>query len=335
MRLARDPEDGWDSRISSPVLSEGFAAALQGLGYRARFAEDQRDRALILLRTVPLPFLRRWTLRAKVYIDRGHNGFLRDLLVALRRRGVAHVKINDERHGLWYNVPSTWPGVTQVTRWVFLVDAAGRTDADLRKAMQDPVPRNIRKAERAGVEVKEIASERDLDAFCALMAETSDRMRRRSVPAVFPDGFFRGVFQQMVPKGQALFLLAWAGTVPLAGQMYLLSPDRLIYYHGASTRDRALTPKHGPTAGFWHALRLARDRGIPILDFGGAEPTDDPHHIHFSITDFKRRWGGHHVAVPGAEAVLARTRVALQDRLLKPFWDRAHPFYLRMFDQTA
>jgi hypothetical protein len=333
MRLTRTPTPGWDTRITFPILSEGFAAAARGLGYRALFAEDQRDRALILLRSVPIPILRRWTLRAKVYIDRGHQGFLHEMLRTLRWHGVAHVKLNDERHGLFHAVPS-WEGVTPLPRWVFLLDTQ-RTDAELCSAMQDPVPRNLRKAARARVEVREIRTEEDLAAFCDLMTQTSDRMRQRQVAAVFPNQFFRGVYEHMVPRGQALFLLARADGVPLAGQMYIVSPHRLTYYHGASTRDRALTPKHGPTAGFWHAIRLARDRAIPLFDFGGATPTDDPADPNFSVTDFKRRWGGRHVEVPGAEIVLARTKVMLQDRWLKPFWDRAHPVYLRLFQQTA
>ena len=334
MRLSRTPAPGWDTRISFPILSEGFATAARGLGYRALFAEDQRDRALILLRSVPLPVLRRWTLRAKVYVDRGHQGFLQELLRTLRWRGVAHVKLNDERHGLYHAVPS-WSGVSAAPRWVFLIDTAGRTDAELCKPMQDPVPRNLRKAARAGVAVTEIRTEEDFAAFLELMSETTERMRQRQVAAVFPTEFFRGVYEHMVPRGQALFLLARADGVPLAGQMYIVSPHRLTYYHGASTRDRALTPKHGPSTTFWHAIRLARDRGIPLFDFGGATPTDDPADPNFSVTDFKRRWGGRHVMVPGAEIVLAPAKVKFQDRWLKPFWARAHPVYLRLFTQGA
>ena len=56
------------------------------------------------------------------------------------------------------------------------------------------------------------------------------------------------------------YLLARANGQPLAAQMYLVGADRLTYYHGASTRNRELTPKHGPTAIFWHAMRLAAKR---------------------------------------------------------------------------
>jgi lipid II:glycine glycyltransferase (peptidoglycan interpeptide bridge formation enzyme) len=322
---------GWDSRISFPILSEGFAEALRRVGYRPHFVEDARDRALVLLRSIPLPLARRWTLRAKVYVDRGDPAFCRALLVRLQQMGVAHVKLNDERHGLPDTTAWSWPGVQPVPRHVFHIDVAGRTDDELRQAMQDPVPRNIRKSQRAGVVVEEMKSEDDLRAFTALMEDTSARMRARHVAAVYPAAFFVTAFQMMVPRGQALFFLARADGEPIAGQMYLVSRDKLTYYHGASTRARELTPKQGPTAVFWHAIQFARDRGISVFDLGGANPTTDPADVHFSVTEFKRRWGGRHVMIPCADVVLSRTKVAFQDHCLKPFWDRAHTVYLRMF----
>src|SRR5215212_6668205 len=104
---ARPPRD-WNDRITSPLLSEGFAEAARGLGYRPCYAADDQDAALVLVRSVPLAFVSRWTARAKVYVAHGHLNFLRKLLDALRRRGVAHVKLNDERHGLRHGVPKEW-----------------------------------------------------------------------------------------------------------------------------------------------------------------------------------------------------------------------------------
>jgi hypothetical protein len=335
VKLAPAAPTGWNIRITHPLLSEGFAEAARALAYTPAYVADDRDAALVLIRSVPLVVLNQWTRRAKVYVDRGDVGFLADLLNRLRGHRIAHVKVNDERHGLAGAIPGHWRGAIDVARYVFLIDVADRSDADLLAGMDDPVPRNIRKAQRAGVTIDTIRTAEGLREFCTLMRETSERMRSRHVAAVYPNAFFERVFHYMVPTGQALFLLAHADGVPLAGQMYLVTPSKLTYYHGASTRDRALTAKHGPSALFWHAIRLARERGIPVFDFGGANPTSDPNDVHFSVTDFKRRWGGRHVLVPTAEVVLSPMKVAFQDRVLKPFWDRAHPLFLRMFPRAA
>ena len=316
------------------MLSEGFAQASRILGFRPWYAEHRRDRALVLLRRIPLPVLARLTTRAKVYVNHGDRAFIAELTEALAAMNVSHVKFGDERHGVAGGA-SEWPRARSTPYHVFFVKVAGRSDRALLAAMSDPVPRNIRKAERGGVVVTEIVSDAGMDLFGALMEETSIRMRSRQVAAVYPAAFFRTIFSTMVPRGQALFLLACADDVPLAAQMYLVAQDRLIYYHGASTRDRAHTPKQGPTAIFWHAMRLARDRGLPLFDMGAGTPTTDPANVHFSVTDFKRRWGGDHVTVPSMEMVLAPSKVLLQDRLLKPLWDRAHPLYLRIFRQDA
>lgn len=331
MDLRTEAPDGWESRIRLPIFSQGFAEASRAVGYRPLFVEDARDRALVLLRGVPLPVVWRWTLQAKIYVHHGDPGFVQALLGKLQRLGVAHVKVNDERHGLPSAPDSNWPRVKANRRYVYLIDTAGRTDKDLLKPMQDPVPRNIRKAERAHVVVDEVRSEEDLRSFTALITETSDRIRARHVASVYPPEFFVAAFRSMVQRGQALFLLARAAGQPLAGQMYLVSKDKLTYYHGGSTRDRDLTPKHGSTAAFWHALRLARDRDIGVFDFAGASPTTDRANVQFSISDFKRRWGGRLVAVNCADVVLSPTRAAFQELCLKRFWDRVHPLYLRMF----
>jgi GNAT acetyltransferase-like protein len=325
------PPTAWDERIASPMLSEGFAEASRGVGFRPLFVENERDRALVLLRGIPLPILDRLTERAKVYVSRGDRWFIEALVERLAALNVTHVRIGDERHGLG-GPPPEWPNTVATPYHVFLIDAAHRSDKELLAAMSDPVPRNIRKADRAGVEVTEIRTEEEMNVFCVLMAETADRIRRRHIAAVYPDAFFRTVFRRMVPRRQALFLLARADGVPLAAQMYMVCADRLTYYHGASTRARELTPKHGPTAIFWHALRLTRDRGLAVFDMGAGTPTSDRANVHFSVADFKRRWGGRHVEVPSVDIVLAPTRVFLQDRLLKPLWDRGHPLYLRLFD---
>ena len=67
MEFREAPSAGWDQRIASPMLTEGFAEASCRLGYRPLFVEDHRDRALVLLRRIPLlcwiasPSARRFT----------------------------------------------------------------------------------------------------------------------------------------------------------------------------------------------------------------------------------------------------------------------------------
>lgn len=87
---------GWDARGGSAYLFTGFAAACAELGYRALYAEDAFDYALVLVRGVPV--LGRWTRRAKVFTARRDPDFLRRLSEALAARGVVHIRIGHQQH---------------------------------------------------------------------------------------------------------------------------------------------------------------------------------------------------------------------------------------------
>jgi len=66
---------------------------------------------------------------------------------------------------------------------------------------------------------------------------------------VYPPAFFMGALRHMVPRGNALFLMAQAHGKPLAAHLNFVSRNRLTYYHGVSTRDRRLTPARPRSSG--------------------------------------------------------------------------------------
>ena len=139
----------------------------------------------------------------------------------------------------------------------------------------------------------------------------------------------------MVPRGQAAMFIARAGAEPLAASTFVIGAGRYTQIHGCSTRDRALTPKQGPTLIFWHAMQSARARGCRTFDLGAVTPTEDVHHPHWSVYEYKRLWGGRLEAFEGAEIVLSPLKRAFQERVLAPLWDRLHPIYLRLFASGA
>src|SRR5438093_13651697 len=131
----------------------------------------------------------------------------------------------------------------------------------------------------------------------------------------------------MVPAGHAVLLLARSEGIPLAAGMFLLGREWITYCHGASTRDRALTVKQGPTAMFWHAMRLGKIRGLTRFSMGSVTPTEDPAHPHYSVYAFKRMWGGRVTEMTSGEIVVCRLRLTLQARGVAPLWARSSPFY--------
>jgi hypothetical protein len=328
------PPEGWDRRVGSAWLSSGFAAASRAAGFRPYYVEDTRDRAIVLLRSVPLPMLDRWTRRAKIYVDVRDPGFLRDLASILARMGVSHLRIGDQMHpwhGAW---PAAWPELEPQRLHVCRLEHVKGSDEELRRALREPARKNIRKAERAGVTVSAAESEAEVEELFRLLEATGERIRERGSKAVYPLEFFRAAWRHMTPTGSAVLLLARAGDALLAGQLYFVSAEGVMYYHGGSTRDRELTPRQGSSAIFWHALRMARDLGVPF-DMGGIALTDDPNHCQAGVTEFKRQWVPEATLVEVADVVLAPMKVRFQERVLLPLWERAHPLYLRAFGPTA
>jgi lipid II:glycine glycyltransferase (peptidoglycan interpeptide bridge formation enzyme) len=109
----------------------------------------------------------------------------------------------------------------------------------------------------------------------------------------------------------------------------------MLYYQGASTRDRAQTLRQAPAACFWAAIRAARALGLRHFDFGGCTPTTDPADPRHGVYEFKKKWGASLVTFYNAEILLAPRVVAVQERLLAPLWQRVHPFLWRLQGRAA
>ncbi len=309
------------------MLAVGFACASRHLAYTPFYAEGADNAALVLVRGIQAAILGAWTRRAKVYMNRYDEESVRAVVAELGRRGVAFVKIGDTNWEM--EGPMKWPGIRPVVEHVFLHDLTLPERQRLAQ-MRDDIPRQIRRAAREGVTVGEIQNDGEMDQFCALLKETTDRMRCQGMAAIYSEAFFWTVFRDMVPRRQAVFYLARADGTPLAGGLFLLSRDRMTYYHGVSTRDRALTGKQGPTAMFWHAMCAAQRMGLTTFDLGDVTPTEDPSHPHYSVYAFKRDWGGALTERYRGEIIIAPGRYYFQECVLSRAFDILHPIYMRM-----
>jgi len=215
-------------------------------------------------------------------------------------------------------------------RHTFVLDLAP-SEGDLLRGM-DGAERKIRKAEREGVVVRPVESAADLTAFCQLSHETSDRVRARTAYTDFPPAFYTAMHERMASTGAARFYVAWHGTAPLAGCVFLTHADTMLYYLGGSTRNRELTAKQAPAAVFWRAIRDAKRVGVRYFDLGGCTPTDDVDDPRHGVYAFKKRWGGRLETFHNIEAILSPFAYRVQERVVTPLWDLLHPVYFRLID---
>jgi CelD/BcsL family acetyltransferase involved in cellulose biosynthesis len=125
------------------------------------------------------------------------------------------------------------------------------------------VQRNIRRAERDGIVVRRGATQADLTRrFYRLQVETR---RRLGMPAQ-PRRFFEALWSYMLEPGHGYLLLAYAGTEPVAGAVFLAGARTMTYKYGASTPAYwRLRPNH---LLFWTAMQSACQEGYRWFDFG-------------------------------------------------------------------
>ena len=326
MRVFESPPPDWDKRAAFPTLGTAFAEVAATVGQRALYVEDRDAMALVLVRSLPIPGLRAWTARAKAYVSGGGARFVRDLVRGLGARGIAHVRIGDSVLGL-PRADLEAAGVPLIVSHL-LRHPVAQDSRELFRRLASRRRTALRRAEREGVTVSEVRTEAELREYYALAADTERRARARDIAIVAPWAYLRSIFGHLVPRRQAVFLLARRGDRPLAGATFLVSPQRMTYFHASSTRDPALTALQGPTAVIWHAMRVALMRGIASFDLGAVTPTNDPLHPHHSIFRFKREFGGYVEEICHGDLALSPWRHAFQERVMMPLWKRAHGVYL-------
>jgi GNAT superfamily N-acetyltransferase len=142
------------------------------------------------------------------------------------------------------------------------------------------VRRAINRAVREGVTVRAAADAADLaGTYYDLHVLTR---RRQGVPAQ-PRRYFELLWERLVAPGLGFVLLAWAGTTPVAGAVYLTWKDTVIYKYGASDPQHwALRPNH---LVMWEAIRRACAGGYRTLDLGRSDLGNQ------GLREYKDHWG--------------------------------------------
>jgi hypothetical protein len=191
------------------------------MGYGAVYLQRDASAALALVRGA-FPGTAGLLARANVFVDDDSPQFVAGVLRTLKARRVPYVKVGDTMWGVgWNELPADWPfpRTSLTVRHTYVVDLTASEESLL--AAMEGAERKIRKAEREGVVVRPAESPRDLEAFCRLSDETSDRVRARTAYTRFPPAFFERLHGELGPAGAARFYVAWLGDEPLAGCVFL------------------------------------------------------------------------------------------------------------------
>ena len=163
----------------------------------------------------------------------------------------------------------------------FLVDLR-QPEASLLEKMSKHRRKGIRLAEKAGVEVSEMASRAEVDSAYRIMADTH---RRLKVPFQSIE-LFHAAYEWLFPRGRVMFLSARRGDRTVAVRIVLIHDGIAYDWYSGSAPDAG--DVHAEEGLVWAAMLQAKEGGATCFDFGGAGmPTEE-----YGPREFKRRFGG-------------------------------------------
>jgi len=198
-------------------------------------------------------------------------------------------------------------------RYVFQVPLSGRSLDDVFAGFNQEWRRNIRKAEKAGVEV-ERGTLADLADFHRLYLVTAERDRFTGRPLAYFQRMLRAL-NGADPDRARLYLARHDGRL-LAATLWVQVGDHVWYAYGASANEgRELRPSNAIQ---WRMITDAHAAGAATYDLRGISDTLDPADPLFGLIRFKLGTGGEVVELAGE-----------WDLVLRPLWARAVNAYLR------
>jgi vancomycin resistance protein VanK len=203
-------------------------------------------------------------------------------------------------------------------QYTYEIPLADRTEADVLKGMNQLWRRNIKRADKEGVEVavvggRELTAE-DLGAFHALYVHTAERdhFTPRSL------AYFRTMVDAMSAEDAdriSFYFARHQGDLVAATIMVRVGAHAWYSYGASSTEKRDV---RGSNALQWAMIRDALAAGCDVYDLRGITPTLDADDPHVGLIQFKVGTGGRAVEHAGE-----------WDLPLRPLLYKAFDLYMR------
>ena len=179
-------------------------------------------------------------------------------------------------------------------RNVFQLPLQGRDEEAVFAGFNQLWRRNVRKADKTGVEVA-LGSRDDLAAFHTLYVETAQRDGFTPRPL----SYFEGMWDAMTaedPSRLRLYLARHEGDLVAATTRVQVGQHAWYSYGASSTAKREV---RGSNAVQWRMITDALADGATVYDLRGITSTLDPDDPHVGLIQFKLGTGGQAVQYPG------------------------------------
>jgi lipid II:glycine glycyltransferase (peptidoglycan interpeptide bridge formation enzyme) len=142
--------------------------------------------------------------------------------------------------------------------------------------------KNIRKAKKMGVVIKEIEHVDQVSIFYDIIKKAYNR---KKVPLA-DISLFQNSFNLLAGKGMFKIFLAQFGDEWIGGQAILSFKNSILAWYGAARQQCSyLHPNEVLT---WHVIKWGISNGFHAFDLGGAGKPGE----NYGVRDFKERFGG-------------------------------------------
>jgi lipid II:glycine glycyltransferase (peptidoglycan interpeptide bridge formation enzyme) len=197
--------------------------------------------------------------------------------------------------------------------FVFQIDLRNQNEESLAAGFNQQWRRNIKKAEKEGVEVFRGSRDNFAD-FHKVYVETANR--DNFIPR--PLRYFERMWDELNRHDQhlKLFLAKWQGQI-IASTIAIQVGDHYWYSYGASSAFGR--EARGSNAVQWEMMKDAMANGATCYDLRGITSTLDPKDPHAGLIQFKVGTGGY-----------ARQLVGEWEKPISKFWSLAFATYLRI-----
>jgi vancomycin resistance protein VanK len=174
-------------------------------------------------------------------------------------------------------------------------DGQQKTEDELLKGMNQLWRRNIKKADKEGVEIRVSLDLSDLRPFHELYVHTAERDHFTPRPLRYFETMFSALSGED-PQRIKLYLARHEGDLVAATIAVRVGTHYWYSYGASSTAKREV---RGSNALQWAMIRDALAAGCEVYDLRGITPTLDAEDSHVGLIQFKAGLGGHAVGYVG------------------------------------
>ncbi|MBR2725495.1 peptidoglycan bridge formation glycyltransferase FemA/FemB family protein [Candidatus Saccharibacteria bacterium] len=220
---------------------------------------------------------------------KGHNGYLlhiepyyenieRDRDGNPVEGGFNHKKASKNLENLGFKALSH----SDEPKYSFILDLKGRTVDQIFADMKRNTRNHIRKAEKMGVQIRELKRE-ELSIFKKITESTSERRHFLDKPL----SYYEKMYDLFHDRGEVKFMLAETNATPLSAAMFMTYGDEVIYLFSGSD-EKYMKEFNAQYLIQWHMIKYAIENGFKTYNFYGIQGLPDRNSKDYGIYDFKK-----------------------------------------------